>query len=114
MATPIELHFYNKNNEIIKTYKQERVTWDFLKQAVKINDVKTLDDSNIDIIADFVCKFYGYRFSIFGKKANKKILLRYTDVDQLLAVAGQIINRVIKMMHDNGVSLPNAQSATEI
>ena len=77
MATPIELHFYNKNNEIIKTYKQDRITWDFLKQAVKINDVNTLDDSNIDIIADFVCKFYGYRFSIFGKKANKKVLLKY-------------------------------------
>jgi len=100
MATPIELHFYNKNNEVIKTYTQDRVTWDFLKQAVKIKDVNTLDESNIDIISEFVCRFYGNRFS-------KKKLLKHTDVEQLLAVAGQIIQRVLKMMRDNGVTLPN-------
>lgn len=113
MSTPIELHFYNKNNELIKTYSQDRISWQFLKQAVKINDVNTLDESNIDIIADFVCEFYGNRFSIFGKKANRKKLLKYTDVDQLLAVAGQIITRVLNMMKANGVSLPKAQAATK-
>lgn len=113
MAPPIELHFYNKENEIIKTYTQDRISWNFLKQAVKIKDVNTLDESNIDIIADFVCEFYGNRFSIFGKKANKKKLLKYTDVDQLLAVAGQIVMRVLKMMKENGVTLPNAQTVAE-
>ncbi len=107
MSHSIELHFYDKNNEVIKTYKQDRISWKFLKKAVKIKDVNTLDQSNIDIIADFVCEFYGNRFSIFGKKANKRKLLKYTDVDQLLAVAGQIIKRVLNMMNDNGVSLPN-------
>ena len=113
MATPIELHFYNKENEIIKTYTQDRISWSFLKQAVKIKDVNTLDESNIDIIADFVCEFYGNRFSIFGKKANKKKLLKHTDVDQLLAVAGQIVMRVLKTMKENGVTLPNAATVTE-
>ena len=113
MATPIELHFYNKTNELIKTYKQDRISWGFLKQAVKIRDVNTLDESNIDIIADFVCEFYGNRFSKFGKKANKRILLKYTDVDQLLAVAGQIITRVLNMMEVNGVTLPNAPTVAK-
>ena len=113
MSTPIELHFYNKQNEVFKTYSQDRISWKFLKQAVKIQDVNTLDESNIDIIADFVCEFYGNRFSIFGKKANKKILLKYTDVDQLLAVAGQIVMRVLKMMKENGVTLPNAETVTK-
>lgn len=106
MKTPIELHFYNKNNEVVKTWSQDRITWDFLKQAVKIKDVSTLDESNIDLIADFVCRFYGNRFS-------KKSLLKHTDVDQLLAVAGQIINRVLEMMRENGVTLPNVQTAAK-
>ncbi len=113
MSTPIELHFYNKNNELIKTYSQDRISWGFLKQAVKIKDASTLDESNIDIIADFVCEFYGNRFSIFGRKANKRKLLKYTDVDQLLAVSGQIITRVLTMMKANGVTLPNAQAVTK-
>ena len=106
MKTPIELHFYNKNNEVIKTYTQDRITWDFMKQAVKITDVKILDESNIDIIATFVREFYGRRFS-------KRALLKHTDVDQLLAVAGNIVMRVLDMMKENGVTLPNAETAAE-
>lgn len=106
MKTPIELHFYNKDNEVIKTYKQDRISWKFLKKAVRIKDVNTLDESNIDIIADFVCSFYGDRFS-------KRALLKHTDVDQLLAVAGAIINRVIAMMKENGVTLPNGDTVTK-
>ena len=106
MKTPIELHFYNKNNEVIKTYTQDRITWDFMKQAVKITDVKILDESNIDIIATFVRDFYGRRFS-------KRALLKHTDVDQLLAVAGNIVMRVLDMMKENGVTLPNAETAAE-
>lgn len=106
MKTPIELHFYNKKNEIIKTYKQDRITWDFLKKAVRISDVKVMNENNIDIIADFVREFYGRRFS-------KRALLKYTDVDQLMAVAGSIVLRVLKMMKENGVTLPNSETATE-
>ena len=106
MANPIVLYFYNKQNEVIKTFEQNRITWEFLKKAVRISDVKTLDESNINIIADFVREFYGRRFS-------KRALLKHTDVDQLLAVAGQIVTRVLVMMKDNGVTLPNGQMAVK-
>lgn len=106
MKTPIELHFYNKNNEVIRTYSQNRISWDFLKRAVRIADTKILDQSSIDIICDFICDFYGRRFS-------KRKLLKHTDVDQLLAVAGQIVMRVLTMMKENGVTLPNVPTATE-
>ena len=104
MRTPIDLHFYNKQNEVIKTYSQSRVTWKFLRKAVEFKDANILDDSSVDIIAQFVCEFYGNRFS-------KRKLLRHTDVDQLVAVAGAIINRVICIMSENGVNLPNGQTA---
>lgn len=113
MKTPIELHFYNKNNEIIKTYKQHRITWKFLKQAATFKDANILDESNVDIIAEFVCDFFGNRFSLFGKTANKRKLLKYTDIDQLVAVAGAIVNRVIIIMSENGVTLPNIQTVTK-
>ena len=113
MREPIQLHFYNKDNEVVKTYSQHRVTWKFFKKAVKFENVNITDKSGVDIIADFVCEFFDYRFSIFGKKANKRKLLKYTDVDQLVAVAGAIVQRVISVMKENGVALPNAQTATE-
>ena len=75
MSTPIELHFYNKKNEVIKT--------------------------NLDIIYEFVRDFYGRQFSV-------KQLKKYTDVEQLLAVTGQIVMRVITMMEKEGVDFPNA------
>ena len=95
-----------EDNEIIRTYRQERISWDFLKKAVKIKDIRTLDESNVNIIAEFVCDF-------FGNKFGRKKLMKHTDVEQLLAVAGHIINRVITMMQENGVTLPEAEAATE-
>lgn len=106
MKTPIEIHFYNKNNEVIRTYKQDRITWEFLKRAVRITDVKTLDDSSIDVIADFIREFFGRRFS-------KRALLKYTDVEQLLAVGAHIVMYVLEMMRQNGVTLPNVETAAE-
>ena len=38
MSTPIELHFYNKKNEVIKTYSQSIIKWNFFKRAVKLGD----------------------------------------------------------------------------
>lgn len=104
MITPIELHFYDKNNEIIKTYSQSVIKWDFFKQAIKIVDDKNLDANNLDRIYEFVRSFYGNRFSV-------RKLKKYTDVEQLLAVAGQIIMRVLEMMKREGVTLPNSPTA---
>lgn len=104
MITPIELYFYNKNNEIIKTYSQSIIRWEFFKKAVRIVDNKNLDANNLDIIYEFVCSFYGNKFSV-------RKLKKYTDVEQLLAVAGQIVMRILDMMKREGVSLPNAQMA---
>lgn len=103
MVTPIELHFYNKNNEVIKTYSQSIIKWEFFKKAVKIADGENLDTNNLDIIYEFVRSFYGNKFSV-------RKLKKYTDVEQLLAVAGQIVMRVLDMMKREGVSLPNAQT----
>lgn len=104
MITPIELHFYNKNNEVIKTYSQSVIKWEFFKKAVMIADNKNLDVENLDTIYEFVRSFYGNKFSV-------RELKKYTDIEQLLAVAGQIVMRVLDMMRREGVSLPNAQTA---
>ena len=103
MITHIELHFYNKNNEVIKTYSQSVIKWEFFKKAVMIADNKNLDVENLDTIYEFVRSFYGNKFSV-------RELKKYTDIEQLLAVAGQIVMRVLDMMKREGVSLPNAQT----
>lgn len=104
MATPIELHFYNKNNEIIKTYSQDIIKWKFFKKAVKLTDRFDFKPDEIDNIYRFVCDFYGNRFTV-------RKLKKYTDVDQLLAVAGQIVMRVLEMMKREGISFPEAGTA---
>ncbi len=104
MATPIELHFYNKNNEIIKTYSQDVIKWKFFKKAVKLTERSDFKPDEIDNIYRFVCDFYGNRFTV-------RKLKKYTDVDQLLAVAGQIVMRVLEMMKREGISFPEAGTA---
>ena len=104
MITPIELHFYDRNNEVIKTYSQSIIKWKFFKNAVQMGDSENFDVNDMDNIYKFVCDFYENRFSV-------RKLKKYTDIEQVLAVAGQIVNRVLDMMKREGVSLPNAQTA---
>lgn len=101
MSTPIELHFYNKKNEVIRTYSQSIIKWSFFKRAVKLSDRESVSADNLDIIYEFVRDFYGRQFTV-------KQLKKYTDVEQLLAVTGQIIMRVLSMMKKEGIDLPNA------
>lgn len=101
MSTPIELHFYNKKNEVIKTYSQSIIKWNFFKRAVKLGDRESISADNLDIIYEFVRDFYGRRFSV-------KQLKKHTDVEQLLAVTGQIVMKVITMMEKEGIDFPNA------
>ena len=72
-----------------------------LKADISVSDV---DVNDMDNIYKFVCDFYENRFSV-------RKLKKYTDIEQVLAVAGQIVNRVLDMMKREGVSLPNAQTA---
>lgn len=104
MITPIELHFYDRNNEVIKTYSQSIIKWKFFKNAVRICDREKIDVNNIDNVYKFVREFYENRFSV-------KQLKKYTDMEQLLIVAYQIVTAVLDMMKREGVSLPNAQTA---
>lgn len=101
MSTPIELIFYNRKNEIVKTYSQSVIKWDFFKKAVKLTDRKPEKADNLDMIYQFVCDFYGNRFSV-------RKLKKHTDVEQLLAVSGQIVMRVLNIMKREGIEFPNA------
>ena len=99
MLTPIELHFYDKNDDIIKTYSQSTIRWEFLKEAVMLNAENNKDEGSLELIYDFVCRFYGNKFTV-------KKLKKYTDVAQVTAVASQIVMRVLNMMQQEGISLP--------
>ncbi len=99
MRSPIELHFYNKNNEVVKTYSQDRVTWEFFKKAVEIGDASKLGEDGLDVICRFVCDFFGNKFSV-------KKLKKHTDVEQVTAVAGQVVVRVLTIMQEQGIEPP--------
>lgn len=101
MKTPIELHFYNKDNEVIKTWTQNRITWKFFKKAVSFTSSKETADMNM--IYEFVREFFGNRFSM-------RALKKYTDIEQLVAVAGQIVMQVLHLMQTEGIEFPNPEA----
>lgn len=102
MKTPIELHFYNKHDEIIKTFSKSTIRWKFLKEAVVL--CETDGQPGLDLIYDFVCRFYDNKFSI-------RTLKKYTDVGQVTAVASHIVTRVLNMMQEEGIEMPKKPKA---
>jgi hypothetical protein len=54
MGTPMVIHFYDQNNEVVKTFTRSFVPWKLLKEAVKISKTlnqENLDESNVDDLA---------------------------------------------------------------
>ncbi len=104
MKTPIELHFYNKKDEVIKTFSKSTIRWKFLKEAVIL--CETEGEPGLELIYDFVCRFYDDRFSV-------RTLKKHTDVAQVAAVASQIVMRVLNMMQEEGIEMPKKPTAAK-
>lgn len=100
---PIILNFYNKNDELIKTYSKSRVSWSAWKKALEVrpaND-KKLNDDMLSDIRKFVVDFFDGQFT-------EQDLLEHTDVEDLLICTYQIASRVLSIMKREGVDLPEA------
>lgn len=108
MSEPIKITFYDENDEEIKTYSRSRISWEFFKKSLhaRIPEDGNVSDDNMHNIREFVCNFYDNQFT-------EDELSKGADVGETLTIAAQIGFRVVKMMKEQGIALPNAPAAAE-
>ena len=100
-GTPVQLTFYDANDEVTATYSRLVIPWGILKRAVRL--METLDQANmseadVDAIAGLVVEVFGNQFSVADLDSG-------ADVGEMLAVLTAIVQRA------RGV-LPNFPAAT--
>lgn len=90
----IELKFYNKEQEVEKTYSRSFVPFRVLKSAVKLqelmalkDDLSAFDENAVNNLADFVVDFYGHEFT-------RDELWDKTEVSEVMTVIFEIAARV--------------------
>lgn len=87
MGTPMILHFYGPDNEVVKQFTRSFVPWKLLKEAVRISktlDQESLDDKNVDDLAGLVVAVFGDQFTL--DEVNNQ-----ADVAEMVAVLNQIV-----------------------
>lgn len=87
MGTPMIIHFYGQDNEVVKQFTRSFVPWKLLKEAVRIS--KTLDQDNlgekdVDELAGLVVAVFGDQFTV--EEVNNQ-----ADVAEMVAVLNQIV-----------------------
>jgi len=108
MSEPIKITLYGENGEEIKTYSRSHISWEFFKRSREAGIPKdgSLSAENIKIIQEFVCDFYDNQFTI-------EDLIKGSDVGEVLRVATKVAFRVLQIMKEQGIALPNVQTAAK-
>jgi hypothetical protein len=108
VVVPIEITLYDDNDEVIKTFSRSRVSWEFFKKSLhaRVPEDGNLNEENLQAIREFVCNFYDNQFTV-------EELIKGSDVREVLAVATAVAYKVIQIMEEQGITLPNAPTAAE-
>lgn len=90
MPEPIELKFYDDNDEVTATHVVHRVKTKFLKIAIRLKkelgDPESMGEEQIDILNNFIVE-------IFGNKFTAEELEENTDLIECYSVLGSIFGR---------------------
>lgn len=90
MFEPIELNFYDENDEVIATHAIHRVKTKFLKTAIRlekeINDLNNIGEEQINVLNNFIVE-------IFGNKFTADELEEKTDLIECYSVLGAVFSR---------------------
>jgi 23S rRNA G2069 N7-methylase RlmK/C1962 C5-methylase RlmI len=87
MGSPMVIHFYDKDSEMVKTFTRSFVPWKLLKEAVKVS--KNLDQENMT--EQDVDALTGLVVSVFGDQFTVEELNNQADTTEMLAVLNQIV-----------------------
>lgn len=87
--SPIELNFYDQDNEIKETHTLSVVRWGVLKKAVKLSESiqqGTMGEEEFDAVSAFVCFMFGDRFT-------PKDLEEHAEIGEIMTCFRQVVNR---------------------
>lgn len=108
MSEPIIVNFYDENDEVIKTFSRSRISWEFFKRAQSTRPPENGDitEDNLRAIRQLVCDFYDNQFT-------EEELIKFSSVNEILLISTEICYRLIKLLKEQGITLPNAETAAE-
>lgn len=90
MQAPIELNFYNDDDEIEKTYSRNRVPTYLLDTAIalqkEIGKEKETTQQQVNLLFDFIVEFYCNKFT-------RDELKQKTDLVECMSIVGQVLGR---------------------
>jgi hypothetical protein len=92
-SAPIELHFYDEEDQVIKTYSRNRIPSYLLDMAINLQEALTADEDgkqNSDALFDFIVEFYGSKFTRDEVKQK-------TDLMECISVLRSIITRATSL-----------------
>jgi hypothetical protein len=106
-SAPIELNFYNEEDEIIATYKRLRIPSYLLDMAIdlqaKLSEEGSGDQTYSDALFDFVVEFYGNKFT-------REDLKQKTDLLECMSVLRSVITRATALMQGFAQANPRVPS----
>ncbi len=86
-AAPIELNFYNDDDEVIDTKRRTRIPSYLLDMAIDLQKQMNGDgQDNADAVFDFIVEFYGNKFT-------REEVKKQTDLIECMAVLRSILAR---------------------
>lgn len=108
MPEPIELKFYDNDDEVITTHVLHRVKTKFLKMAINLkkeigDNPEEMGEQQINALLDFIV-------GLFGEKFTRDELEDKTDLFECYAVLGQIFGRANSLVRQLSKSNPTVQS----
>jgi hypothetical protein len=90
LCEPIELHFYDEDDEVIQTYTKRMLPWGLLKKAIKLSE--NLTDAD-DITEEEFDRISGYICGVFGDKFTPKELEDHADISEVMGTFRGIVKR---------------------
>lgn len=105
-AAPIELNFYNADDEIVATHRRARIPSYLLDMAINLQDqlsTKNGDKPNSDALFDFIVEFYGNKFT-------REELKQQSDLVECMTVLQSIVVRASNLTREFAKANPPAPS----
>lgn len=91
--SPIELSFYDDQNEVIKTYSLSVVRWGVLKKAVKLSEAIQqggMSEDDFDQVSAFVC-------FLFGDQFTPEELEAHAEIGEIMSCFRQVVSRASQL-----------------
>ena len=108
MPEPIELKFYDDDDEVVATHTLHRVKTKFLKMAINLK--KEIGDKPEEMGEQQVNSLLDFIVGLFGDKFTREDLEDKTDLFECYAVLGQIFGRANSLVKQIAKSNPTVQS----